>query len=237
MAGQTQVFSGNYLQDNSCAADRPLAPGVQVETIDITDPFETAYLREGEREVAKLVLFDLVERGYLEIRTTNNLLWTTHRLISSPHHPALEKLSQAERELLDRFAEPRKASEILRLPLPAELVSACRDYKDRLTHKGFISASSDRNAGKTRLTAAGKQELAQRKATFDHLRNYPKLARFHIHDPALLPLVGALGPDVLVGSVYDAFPRTIKVNSALTWEVSADGCGADGCGGCGGCGD
>lgn len=275
MAGQIQVFSGNYLQENSSFADCALAPGVQVETIDTIDPFETAYLREGEREVTKLVLFDLVERGYLEIRTTSNLLWSTHRLIISPHHPALEKLSQAQRELLDRFAEPRKASEILTMPLPAELATACRDYKDRLTHMGFISGSSDRNAGKTytglliviglfiavvvhpfaafmivaglaillnrsfgqRLTAAGKQELAQRKAAFDHLRNYPKLARFDIHDPALLPLVGALGPDVLVGSVYDAFPLTIRDNSALTWEVSVDGCGADGCGGCGGCGD
>ena len=275
MSTQTQTFLGNYLQENSSANDRYLASSAQTKATDVTDPFETAYLRDGEKEVAKLALFDLVERGYLEIRTTNNFLWTTYRLVISPSHPPLQQLSQGERELLDRFAEPRKASEIFEMPLPSELASACRDYRDRLTNMGLISASSDRNASSTytgpliaiglflafavhpfaafvitaglaiilnrsfggRLTAAGKQILAERKANFDSLRDYPKSARFDRHDPALVPLVGALGAEVLVGSVYDAFPRTIKESSALTWHVSGDGCGGDGCGGCGGCGD
>lgn len=112
--------------------------------IDITDPYEIAYLRGGEKEVLKLILFDLVEQGYLEIRETSKLIWTTRQLAISADHPPLERLTKANRELMGWFAKPRGAAEIFQMPIPEGLASTCIEYQRRLRQSGLLSEHSDR---------------------------------------------------------------------------------------------
>jgi uncharacterized protein (TIGR04222 family) len=84
-------------------------------------------------------LFDLLERGYLEIRSNKGCLSTRHQLVISPRHPPLEDLSARQRELLDLFSTPRMVAEILKLPLPPEFQSACVAYQRGLEEKGLLS--------------------------------------------------------------------------------------------------
>jgi uncharacterized protein (TIGR04222 family) len=118
----------------------PLAFTSLPDDIKGADPFETAYLRGGQREVIKLAVFDLFERGYLEIHTTERLLWPLHRLAISPNHPPLEHLTERERQLLDLFSEPRTVAEVLQMSLPPELLSDCAAHKERLEQKGLLTA-------------------------------------------------------------------------------------------------
>jgi uncharacterized protein (TIGR04222 family) len=245
--------------------------------MDITDPYEIAYLRGGEKEVMKLLLFDLVERGYLDIRETSNLIWTTQQLAISSRPPSLGNLSRSERQIVDWFVEPRNANEIFAMSLPQDLALACLEYHQRHQQSGWLAANSiigstggqnvlvglgiflvwivctalvpaplallitigaafllNHHLLPQRLTSVGRQGVEQLKAQVGHLMDRPKTARLGVHDPALVTLVGIFGTEILGGSVYDAFAKTVSVPDP-GWEVSVDGCGS--CGGCGcGCG-
>jgi uncharacterized protein (TIGR04222 family) len=181
---------------------------------------------------------------------------------------------------LDHFAVPLGITEISKIPLPAELQSACLGYEERLQQLGLLSKPSkasalsaysaiifvivwivaalilhpfagfviavvvatlfDRVLVRRRLTAAGRMALEQLQKAFAQWRDHPKSARLDVHETALVTLVGVLGPEVLTGSVYDAFV-TATGGSSPVWQISFDGgSGGDGgdggCGACGGCG-
>lgn len=67
------------------------------------DPHEIAYLRGGENEVTRLVVFDLIQRGYLQVNG---------KIERSPNHPNPVNLSPMEREVFSWFDKPKGASEI-----------------------------------------------------------------------------------------------------------------------------
>src|SRR5206468_5129608 len=62
------------------------------------DPYEIAYLRGRENEVTRLVVFDLIRRGYLHVREAKRSFGRgVETLIErSPDHPEVERLSQTE---------------------------------------------------------------------------------------------------------------------------------------------
>jgi uncharacterized protein (TIGR04222 family) len=116
------------------------APAERVDfEIDITDPYEIAHLRGGEKEVLKLMLFDLIERGYLEIQQTGNSLWRSYQVVLSSSHPPLERLSRAEREITDLLEQPLSPAEIFQMPFPTQLGAICADYQRRLEQGGLLS--------------------------------------------------------------------------------------------------
>src|SRR5438132_9961841 len=84
------------------ATKRPPGSRVEAAPSDLKpfDPYEVAYLRGGEREVVKLCLFDLLQRGYLEVRETKKWLSTVRQLAAVSNPPPPEDLSEGERQLV-----------------------------------------------------------------------------------------------------------------------------------------
>src|SRR3954471_20036611 len=70
------------------------------------DPLEIAYLRGGENEAARLVVFDLLSRGHLRIQQTKKS-WgrgTETTIEREPVEPGADKVSATEADALDYFA-------------------------------------------------------------------------------------------------------------------------------------
>ncbi len=74
------------------------------------DPVEIAYLRGGENEVTRLLVFDLIRRGYLQIETTPAKLGTVtdSRISQVADHPDLAQLRPIERDVFDFFQHSSK---------------------------------------------------------------------------------------------------------------------------------
>ncbi len=68
------------------------------------DPLEIGYLRGGENEVARLVTFDLIQRGYLKI--------IGKRVQKSPDYPKWSQLSPLEQEVFSWFDYSKQVSPI-----------------------------------------------------------------------------------------------------------------------------
>lgn len=73
------------------------------------DPLEIAYLRGGENEAARLVVFDLLSRGYLRVQPAEKKGRGSESLIErDPGRPDPDGLSPAEADALAYFATTRK---------------------------------------------------------------------------------------------------------------------------------
>jgi uncharacterized protein (TIGR04222 family) len=73
------------------------------------DPVEIAYLRGGENEVTRLLVFDLIRRGYLRIETTEPLSkQPKSEIVQSSDHSDLTELSPIEKDVFDFFVTPQK---------------------------------------------------------------------------------------------------------------------------------
>jgi uncharacterized protein (TIGR04222 family) len=97
------------------------------------DPHEIAYLRGGENEVTRSVIFSLVQKGLL--RTT--LRGTIER---DPEKRDIGHLTPIERRAYDWFTSPYKASEIFRAGnLASELKAFCGSYEQRLQRESFLT--------------------------------------------------------------------------------------------------
>ena len=90
-----------------------------------TDPYEVAYLRGGDREVLRLHLFDLVQRGYLEIIENQKWLGTERRLARSRNAPPYEALTGIQQAIVSWFAAPLTAKEIRALHTREPVRSLC----------------------------------------------------------------------------------------------------------------
>ena len=100
--------------DRSGGRDMPPVP-------ETPDPYRIAYLRGGEGEVMRLMLFDLVRRGHLEMTETKRLASTEHLIHRSETAPEHEELSDVERYMVGFFANSRKPAEIYRSDLTEQI--------------------------------------------------------------------------------------------------------------------
>lgn len=94
------------------------------------DPYEIAYLRGGENEVTRLAIFDLIQRGYLQI--AGDYIEKAH----DQPHPS--NLSAIERDVFSWFSSPRKAREIFQLSLPLSVKQHCTIYEQRLQNEKLL---------------------------------------------------------------------------------------------------
>jgi uncharacterized protein (TIGR04222 family) len=126
------------------------------------DPYELAYLRGGENEVKRVVVFGLIQRSYLQV--TEEKLWIFsmgQKLAHAPKHPDQRHLSPVEREVFDFFASPCKAAEIFQSSsLSAEVRGHYWDYEERLQKDQLLSppevkAAARRFDGHARHPGAG----------------------------------------------------------------------------------
>ena len=91
---------GLRLLDHTGSLPVPLIPSKP-------DPYKIAYLRGGENEVTRLIIFDLLQRGYLQRTADDN------RLERAPAPPDIGQLTRLERQVFDGFTSPADAGWLL----------------------------------------------------------------------------------------------------------------------------
>jgi len=114
------------------------------------DPYEIAYLRGGENELARLVIFDLIQRGYLQVVEEPRAWWqgkAQPELEQVANHPELRHLTPTQRDVFDAFSSPRKAAEIFRgLGLPDRIKRHCREFDERFAGEQLLSPAAAQEA-------------------------------------------------------------------------------------------
>jgi uncharacterized protein (TIGR04222 family) len=114
------------------------------------DPYEIAYLRGGENEVMGSAIFNLIQRGYLQVGSQHvkdepRKFWQEAKLSKpiehAPDHPDPRHLSALGRSIFEWFATPRTAQEIFQSELAAKIQTHCAAYKQRLEHERLLMPS------------------------------------------------------------------------------------------------
>jgi uncharacterized protein (TIGR04222 family) len=117
------------------------------ETIDVEqdvpefqlDPFELAYLRGGSRELLKLYLFELIQKGYLIVTEKKRWFGTDRWLVVAPDLPPLKELTEIGHDLLSWFSNPQTASNIFSHAFPEGLKAYCARYRTNLLERGILT--------------------------------------------------------------------------------------------------
>lgn len=115
------------------------------------DPYEIAYLRGGENEVARSVIFALTQRGFL--LHTKDFIRNQSTFSKTDKVQDVNLLSRMEREVLYYFAESKSAFEIFQSNGIAEVVkNHCLQYEGKLLNEHLlnppeIKSAAERNAG------------------------------------------------------------------------------------------
>ena len=100
------------------------------------DPYEIAYLRGGEMEVAETAIFSLMQRGYLQ--ATERPDGTSFE--RTPEAAQAERLPQLERRVLEWFSTPRRRGEIFEpLGLRYEVRGGCVQYEQKLRREHLLT--------------------------------------------------------------------------------------------------
>lgn len=96
------------------AADRTLEVAAP-DPPEVWDPVDLAFLRGDANEVLRLVVVELVQRGYLEVRQGKFLgMVTSQRIAQADRPPAVEHLGPLRRRVFDFFGTPRDGAELFR---------------------------------------------------------------------------------------------------------------------------
>lgn len=94
------------------------------------DPLEIAYLRGGENAVTRLVMFGLIQQGYLEMVEKGKWFSKQQNVQQAADHPDIDQLTPLERIIFDHFKSPCRSSDIFP-SLPNEVEPYCigtREY-------------------------------------------------------------------------------------------------------------
>jgi uncharacterized protein (TIGR04222 family) len=103
------------------------------------NPYEVAYLRGGETEVARSVVFNLIQHGCLQV-TPGEVKGTAQRIEWVPTHPYVDRLSQIERAVFDWFSLPRTAQGVFKAStLPEQLKAYCAIYEKYLNNEQLLT--------------------------------------------------------------------------------------------------
>jgi uncharacterized protein (TIGR04222 family) len=109
---------------------------------DKIDPREVAYLRGGAKDLTRLVVFDLIRRGFLRLqdRKPAPSLNLTSKIERAPGAPVAKPHDPIESMVLEYFAVPRKAAELFRPHgLATSLEEPCEPIAEALRDKELIS--------------------------------------------------------------------------------------------------
>src|SRR6476469_3547812 len=95
--GTTLVACWRFIQDPTKKQPLPLIP-------TNPDPYEIAYLRGGETELTKLSVFNLIQRGYLQVNEQS--------IQQAPNYPHLDGLNLIESEFFNCFSSSHQVDEM-----------------------------------------------------------------------------------------------------------------------------
>jgi uncharacterized protein (TIGR04222 family) len=106
------------------------------------DPYELAYLRNGEKEVARLAVFSLIQQGLLKIGPkSEQRVQQASTGISSA-----SQLCPMERCVFDWFAQPRRKLEVASNELPSLVKPFCAGYQRHLEEERLLTSSGMKSA-------------------------------------------------------------------------------------------
>ena len=116
------------------------------------DPYEIAYLRGGENEVTRTIIFDLIQRGYLAVRDEK----TRQSIERAPNPPDPRHLAAIERQALDGLSEPRTAQDIFGSGrLSSQIGSRCEAYRQRLLDQNLLASPETQRSSRWIALMAG----------------------------------------------------------------------------------
>jgi len=141
-----------HVADCSRFLPRPFVP-------EQPDPYELAYLRNGEEEVARLAVFNLIRQGLLEIvpDPANNSKQRVQRASLSLEKrdrtgsrkidgSSASQLCSMERCVFDWFAQPRTGLKVASNELPSLVKPFCTDYQRHLEEERLLTSSGMKSA-------------------------------------------------------------------------------------------
>jgi len=105
---------------------------------DSPDPFRIAYLRGGENEVVRLLLFDLVRRAYLTIIADDGAKAKDRMISRADDPPVYDELSVLEASLVGFFEVAKRPSEIYRSHIPALVRRSFESEQDDLVQMNML---------------------------------------------------------------------------------------------------
>jgi uncharacterized protein (TIGR04222 family) len=112
------------------------------------DPYEIAYLRGGENELARVLIVSLIERKYLRIVAPESKWWKTKsasRIQQDPEHPDSADLQPIERAGFAWFDSARTAEDVFKksihpVDLPSSLSSYAATYERKLRAERLLTS-------------------------------------------------------------------------------------------------
>jgi uncharacterized protein (TIGR04222 family) len=116
------------------------------------DPRSLSYLRGNVNEVLRLTIFDLLQRGYLKVVSTEKKFLrfvagpSDQRVAQAPVTAALAGLSPVEREVYDMFAAARSPAEVFQSSKPPSLIAECERIEARLAADELTTPTGMRSA-------------------------------------------------------------------------------------------
>src|SRR5262249_46958350 len=119
------------------------------------DPFEIAFLRGGANEVARIIVFSLMQRGYLYAINEENEIGKA----ATPPDP--RHLTPIERCVFDWYTKPHKPQDIFNSSdSPAtRVLEYCAPYERRLINEQLLVPDEIKSAG-WQIWATGTLVLA-----------------------------------------------------------------------------
>ena len=113
----------------------------------LPNAYFVAYLRGGETEVARSVVFNLIQHGYLQV-TPGEAKGREQRIEWAPTYPYVDTLSQMERAVFNWFSAPRTAQEVFKAStLPEQLKGYCATYEKYLANEQLLTTSEMKRVG------------------------------------------------------------------------------------------
>ncbi|MBD2298665.1 TIGR04222 domain-containing membrane protein [Nostoc sp. FACHB-190] len=121
----TLLLCGRLVQDPTKNQPLPLIPAEP-------DPYKIAYLRSQATGIAHLVLFNLIQQGYLQV--------SGQTISKTSDHPDISNLQPVERQVFEKISEPATAK--TSLWLATECVQPfCIAYQEQLDDEKLLYAS------------------------------------------------------------------------------------------------
>jgi len=121
----TLIICRQLVQDPTKNQPLPLIP---VEP----DPYKIAYLRSQETGVAHVVLFNLIQQGYLQV--------SEKTISQAPNYPDTDRLKPIESQVFHKFSNPATANTALWLATQCVL-PFCNMYEEKLQNEQLLYAA------------------------------------------------------------------------------------------------
>jgi len=132
-------------QSNNTTASLPLLP-----VPEHPDPYEIAYLRNGENELACVAIVRLMEEQFLRVTTEKLAFWRTKKWIEqNPGHPDAGKLDALEKSIFEMFLNSRTMDEAFKKDLEGRLGAYAVPYERELISERLLTSEDEKSEGTT----------------------------------------------------------------------------------------